>query len=67
MEIGWSLKTIPMKFDQYFKLKDLLKYFFTTHSSTSSKSVRMMHLVNKLAIVMFVIALVVMLYRAFLR
>lgn len=58
-----------MSFKNYFSAGPLLGYFFRKKDPNRPKNlnIRMMHGVNKISIVMFLMAVLVMLYRAFLR
>lgn len=56
----------------YFKIGPVFAYFLRVFrkpdpNHPTSVNLRMMHGINKISIVMFLICLLVMLYRAFLR
>ena len=54
---------------EYFKIGELFTYFFRKKDPNvkESASLKAMHFVNKLSIVIFLICIVVMLYRFFIR
>ncbi|WP_169334038.1 DUF6728 family protein [Cytophaga aurantiaca] len=52
---------------EYFKIGELFTYFFRKKDPNVSTSLKAMHFVNKLSIVIFLICLVVILYRLFIR
>ena len=58
-----------MNIKEYFKVSEVFTYFFRKKNPDNkpNMSLKMMHWSNKISIVMFLIALLVMLYRFFLR
>ncbi len=58
-----------MKLKEYFELSEVWGYFFRKRDPNRpiNTSLKMMHGVNKLSILMFLVALVVILYRVITR
>ena len=58
-----------MDIKEYFKVSEVFTYFFRKKDPNrkTNTSLKMMHWTNKISIVMFLIAMLIMLYRAFLR
>lgn len=58
-----------MNWKEYFKVSEVFTYYFRKRDPNQKEStnLRIMHGINKLSILMFLVAVVVMLYRAFLR
>ncbi len=58
-----------MKLKEYFELNEVWGYFFRKRDPNRpiNTSLKMMHGVNKLSILMFLVALVVILYRVITR
>lgn len=52
---------------EYFKIGELFTYFFRKKDPNASSAVKAMHFVNKLSMAIFLVALIVILYRLFLR
>ncbi|MFN8415293.1 MAG: DUF6728 family protein [Cytophagaceae bacterium] len=58
-----------MNWKEYFKVGEVFTYYFrkADPNNKPSTNLRIMHGINKLSILMFLVAVVVLLYRAFLR
>lgn len=58
-----------MKFKDYFKVGDFFSYFFRKKDPNRPKNInlRMMHFVNRLAIIMFLIGIGILIYKLFIR
>lgn len=58
-----------MKLKDYFKVGDVFGYFFRKKDPNRPKNfnLKMMHGVNRLAIIMFVVALIFIIVRAIVR
>ena len=60
------------KVGDYFKLGDVFRYFYRVFqkpdpSRPTNTNIRMMHGINRISIIMFLICLIVMIVRAILR
>lgn len=60
------------RFADYFKLGDVFRYFFRVFqkpdpSRPTNTNIRMMHGINRISIIMFLICVIVMIVRAILR
>lgn len=58
-----------MNWKEYLKVGEVFTYYFrkSDPNNKPSTNLRIMHGINKLSILMFLVAVVVLLYRAFLR
>lgn len=58
-----------MKAGDYFKLGEVLGYFFRKKDPNrpTNTSIKMMHWSNKISIIMFLVGTVVIIYKLFLR
>ncbi|WP_128543474.1 DUF6728 family protein [Larkinella soli] len=60
------------RINDYFKLGDVFRYFYRVFqkpdpSRPTNVNIRMMHGINRISIIMFLICLIVMIVRAILR
>lgn len=60
------------KIGEYFKLGEVFRYFFRVFqkpdpSRPTNTNIRMMHGINRISIIMFLICLIVMIVRAIMR
>ncbi len=74
MVIGASpnKQTKMSRLKEQFKIGEVFTYFIRVFQKpkagvTTNLNIRAMHMINKISIVMFLICILVMLYRAFLR
>ena len=64
-----NIKNDKKNIGYYFGLKDVILYFFRKKDPNRplNFNIKMMHGINKISILMFLIAVIVMIYRAFTR
>lgn len=56
-----------MNWKEYFNLSEIIGYFFRKKDPNASSYMKMMYWANRIAITMFLVCLIVIIYRLFIR
>lgn len=65
----WHLNTdlYYMNWKEYFNVSEIIGYFFRKKDPNASSYMKMMYWANRIAITMFLVCLIVIIYRLFIR